>query len=217
MSKLTYIRLPKTASTSMTKWLSKNKFDYNILGFRGMREKIEEINDTDYHFAITRNPFDRAVSSWAYLENVKIYRAKRNKQLIGRRFRNYLDSKPISFLDFLKKDFSEMNPFELIHSKPQYDILKDENNSINYINHIGNFDDIKKTLQKICEVSNKNFKECFAFPKSKPSNHNEYKTYYSDEEVNLVVEKYSDDFKFLNFSKSLFLTNFRAGANIDLL
>ena len=39
---LTYIRLPKTASTSMTKWLSKNKFDYNILGFRGMCEKTKK-------------------------------------------------------------------------------------------------------------------------------------------------------------------------------
>lgn len=217
MSKLTYIRLPKTASTSMTKWLSKNKFDYNILGFRGICEKTKNIDDAHYHFTITRNPFDRAVSSWAYLENVKIYREKRNKKLIGRRFRNYLDSKPISFLDFLKKDFSEMNPFELMHSKPQYDILKDENNSIDYINHIGDFNNIKKTLQKICKVSNKNFKECSDFPKSKPSNHNEYKTYYSDEEINLVIEKYSDDFKFLNFSKSLSLTNFYAGVNMDLL
>ena len=52
-----------------------------------------------------------------------------------------------------------------MHSKPQYDILKDENNSIDYINHIGDFNNL--SFEKIYKVSNLIKQTALSFSKIK--------------------------------------------------
>ena len=79
--KATFIHIPKTGGTSITKWLEKN-FKTDNRRKHGYLSHAEAIwKDLGWTFSIVRNPFDRIASSYFYQK--KFYTDRLTKIHLG--------------------------------------------------------------------------------------------------------------------------------------
>lgn len=199
--KVIFLHIPKCAGTSINQLLSDNKnFNYLLPDYEYLygwcpkrkifmqhatvQELIElelisnDIWDNYYKFTIVRNPWDRIVSSYNWIKN-----------------NLNLDGSLTDFL-FLKNSFSlisDLNPsfYRADHLKTQSEFIFHEDY---HLDAIFNFKDIGSINFK--ELFNcKNF-ELKHHKKSKSKKH--YSSYYTNTQIDIVNEIYSDDIS--NFS-----------------
>lgn len=190
--KLYYIRITKTASTSLIYWMNSNNIEYTKHQMIETKEKLlKDIEDkSDYKFmCVVRNPWERAVSSWKFLYS-PIGDDTTTLKSFKEDIKEYTGE--ISFKEFLSKPFEEMHWMEYNHSIPQYDFISDKNNEIDYLDHIGRFEDLEKTQKYILNFTNT--KASLDLPMMRKTKHNSYEEYYQDNETKeLFLKKYEID------------------------
>lgn len=213
MKKLIYIRLPKTASTSISDLLIKeNNFKYlnskninhnNIIieplrlikynlintnifsnGLYNEYNKIIKIKD-HHTFTIVRSPYTRLVSAWKYLTNHEKIKSNNMKKNID-----------INFEDFVYYVYKEQKNLELRdrwHIEP-YSNLLNKSGKI-FVDTIIKFEKINKEFKDFCEKFNIKG-QLKTLNSSKIKNYN---SYYNETLIEMVNEIYKSDFNLFKY------------------
>jgi hypothetical protein len=160
-----------------------NKTSENISNELNMNEEKWE-NYTKFSFV--RNPYDRIISGWKFL----------NEMYEKMDSIDFIPFKILSFVDFLKTDKNELSDMEFVHSfmTQSFNLKKDN------INIIGKYENLEEDFKKI--MMNLGFNEEEINHEKKiinESNHKYYKQYYDDESIQLVNELFKEDFVNYNY------------------
>lgn len=168
--KYLFCHIPKTAGRSIENVLFGKTY--------GGHYKLSQFNKflTDYNeyykFTIVRNPYDRLVSTYSYLQSGRMTGSKKYKCC--------------SFAAFCTKlhEFSGLD-----HIKPQSYFLDDK------INYVGRFETLYNSYSEIC----KNINVTAELPHDNKSSHKDYRSYYTPELQKIVYDFYQDDFINYNY------------------
>lgn len=131
-----------------------------------------------WKFAMVRNPWDRAVSAYSYC-----------------RRRGALPAS-VSFKDYLKIDFAEMEEFVFIHSQPLFDVLAHKG-GCEYLDFIGRFERLQDDFDYACAHIGI---PPGPLPHRHCGQHADYRTFYDKEGVALVASKYKKDLETFCYS-----------------
>jgi len=180
---VTFVAIPKNASTSIGYWLHVNflrQITYPKTG--GVHASLPMIEDaTPVTCAVVRNPWSRVVSAWAY--------EKRNP------LKSFLRREPLetpSFDDFVRN----LNKYSLIDrawftwATPQKEWIP------NGVTYLLRFETIEEDFKQIQELFG-----CFAPLKhTNESEHGDYRTYYTPETQAIVAELFREDIEAFNYT-----------------
>jgi hypothetical protein len=137
-----------------------------------------------FKFTIVRNPWDRTVSAFHYLQ-----------QIIDKEPKSYADSidKKETFKHYIKTTFATKGVKANHHFHHQY------NNAFykgkQFVDFIGRFENLKEDWKIIAAKINTND----TLPHINASKHQHYKTYYDDECIKIVADIYKQDIKFFGY------------------
>lgn len=188
-----YIRINKSGSHSILRWLDENKIPWNK--FEIMKEQdyskdrlYKAIDSSDFKFfTIFRDPWKRAVSSYTY----QFFKTTQIKK-------DFIKQVPLcTFKEFLKMPFEEMTDFQYFHSIPQHDFITDKNGNIDYLDHIGKLEEFSTTLEYFKSLGYE-IKKTYLEQENR-SNWKNYRDYYDDESVELVRNRYKKDIELFNY------------------
>ena len=188
--KFIFLHIPKTAGTSMLEALSEYLHLSSPAKFRYGHPKLEEYFDSfndkynleEYFiFSFCRNPFDRLVSAFNYIQGGGVNR-------FDERLRDDLGLQNLEFKEFalnlLNQDLPE-------HFMPQVNFFAGRN-----LNFVGKFENIQQDFDIVCDK--------IGIPRQKlphrnKRNHKHYTEYYDDETRQIVAEKYAKDIEYFGY------------------
>jgi hypothetical protein len=201
-----YIHIPKTGGTFITNNVlrmgnkpgkEKGAGEYNFFGTANnieythstaleIKKIIGKTFNSYYSFAFVRNPFDKLVSEFFYLQKQK----NANKGFIVEK-------------NFKKFIIELNNKFHLLDNEPQYKInhytpqhkfIMDNNNKI-MIDFLGRFENFSTDIKKIMNKLN------ISIPviKLNTTTHKHYTQYYDKETIKMVEEMYKEDLDLFNY------------------
>lgn len=205
-----FIRIPKTASTSMVKamypyknvlfnkrdhFLKKETGGSTCLAIKHRESLPDEIWNNSFVFAFVRNPYDRCVSSWKFL-------------------------KPdLPFKSFVKKvskfQLDRISTYNRItwHTCLQLPHLVDEKGNL-MVDFIGKFENLQNDYGTLCDIIGI---EKTQLPHLKKTNRGHYSIYYTDEIREMVYRIYRKDIDYFGYSFEVFSRSFlkRALSTVD--
>jgi Sulfotransferase family len=181
---VTFVAIPKNASTSIGCWLHDNflrQITYPKVG--GIHASLPMIeNATPITCAVVRNPWSRVVSAWAYEKKNPL---KRFHQ------RGPLKPELPSFDDFVRN----LNKYSLIErawftwATPQKEWIP------NGVTYLLRFETLEEDFKKI-----QNLFGCSAPLKLvNTSDHEDYRTYYTPETQAIVADIFKDDIELFGY------------------
>jgi chondroitin 4-sulfotransferase 11 len=180
--KLIFIHIPKTAGTSIKK-LFLNDNDFSLLTNLKKHEPIYNIkknNINDYNkykkFAIVRNPYDRIVSSYFFLQKMNI--------------KNFFQT--IEFNEWIKNPCK--HPCKLLPGLTKYLLLAPQYLWIDETVNILKYENLNKELNTFLNKK-------VNLPKINNSIHEHYLNYYNNKSLNIIYHRYKEDFKKFNYKK----------------
>ena len=193
-----FIRVPKTASTSILYSLldcsekcSKNEFnkffdslkpsflhknysgDPHHVSYHVLRNNIptneRDLIDTYFKFTFVRNPFDRAISVWKYIQK--------------------MDSNNITFKEFVCKYLTAECTDNGIW-------FSDQHSQIQGCDFIGKFENLQADFDVVCDRLNIKRNP---LPVKNTTKHKHYTEYYDDETLEIVSIKYKNDIESFDY------------------
>ena len=179
-----FIHVPKTGGNAIKNTqLFKDSIYFYHASIRNVMEWGKKYRAS---YAIVRNPYDRLVSAFFYLQDG----GEKNKWDINsmkkqQKYRN-------NFIEFVK-NLSEF--MDDIHYKPQYTFLTDKNNELK-VDHILKQESLNNDYMKLQQLYGYS---PVPLNKVNTSKHEDYTHYYDDETRRIVQEVYRKDFELLNY------------------
>ncbi|MFA6618913.1 MAG: sulfotransferase family 2 domain-containing protein [Candidatus Neomarinimicrobiota bacterium] len=194
--KALFVHIPKTAGISLYKSIDhpkikikghfiQNPFHLFLKNYLRLHPK-----DQFKIFSFVRNPWDRLVSAFFYLEKG------------GRNLCDILDQKRYlskfngDFESFVKEGIIEGKVMKQLHLIPQYKWICDDDDTI-LADYIGYFESLNDDLKKISKELSIPFK---ALEHKNNSSHKPYYTLYDQEMIDIVAKAYEKDIKLFNYS-----------------
>ncbi|MBT8196149.1 MAG: sulfotransferase family protein [Bacteroidia bacterium] len=186
--KAIFIHLPKCAGIAVSKALFGN--------YAGGHTRLE-MHLSIFHpqeilsyfkFTIVRNPWDRLVSAYHFLEKGGF--EENDKIWFEENLRQYRD-----FDDFVRNWLNRDTIWSWHHFRPQFSYILDDNMKVP-LDFIGYIENINDDFDIVCNklgVSN-------TLEKLNKSSHKDYREYYTDETRKLVEGVYAEDIKLLGYS-----------------
>jgi hypothetical protein len=178
------ISIPKTGSTSVRHALDKfsdqksvsNGHDtfYHHSTYSRLRERLDYIDDY-FVFAFVRNPWDRVVSQWHYMNNY----AQSGSEINYKKHCNKVLKSIDSFSQFAKSK----------HTIGQCMNWVQHQNSV-AVNYVGKMETIQYDFDIICDKLNLPRQ---VVPHHNKTNKKDYSEYYDDETREIVAQKYAKD------------------------
>jgi hypothetical protein len=188
---LTFIHIPKTAGSSIQKWLADNT-ECTLLKrslhstVKDIKERIDNLGTT---FCVVRDPYDWAVSWYEYekkhiarriekiesgsIKNFKINNQKDNLSVL---YEKKIELERLTFEDFVKR----------VNKPPQVKWAKD-------VDIILRFEHLEKDFKKIQKITG-----CkVPLEKINPTVRSRTEDYYTRKLKKIIYKKYREDFDFL--------------------
>ena len=172
--KAIFIHIPKNAGTSIETLFGNSSFRIQPdkhANIHEIKKKFPKVYDSYRKFTIIRNPYDKMVSWYFYL--------KRN---LGE---NY---DIIDFKEWIK------DPSIFWHVDDPISYLKPQHTWVDETVKIIKFENLNKELNEF-------FKEKIDLPVINKSNHDHHSTYYNRESLDIIYDRYKEDFERYNYKK----------------
>ena len=190
--KTIFVHNPKCGGTSLINVLKNHGFSHgrsygkdSLDPSEGRISKIEKsygnkIISTYFLFTFVRNPYDRMVSCYHYL----------NKRLNGKHiplgvFKN--------FNDFVKNLFSISDYHWKFHYTLQYNHIQSKYRKCDFI---GRFENLQEDFNIVCDKIGIPRQQ---LPHKNKSKHTHYTEYYDDETKQIVAELYAKDIEYFGY------------------
>lgn len=188
-SDIIFIHIPKSAGTSITNELYGKRNGHltaiqikNSLGNRKYDEK--------FSFTVTRNPYDRLVSSYFYAiqggsKDGGISNPDKYKSYEFRDFKTFVKKWLVN---------QNLDTIDVIF-RPQYKFIFEGEKCL--VNYFGKLDELDEVNKKIISVTG----QSFDFKHKNKSNRlNDFMTYYDEETKAIIKKLYFLDFKLLGYN-----------------
>ena len=199
--KFLFVSVPKTGTVSMLKALHPYGDVFNTpnpfspLYLHNKAEKIKKLFiengwnwDEYFKFGFVRNPWDSLVSQYFY----KINFAERQKTNAPYNKLFMLHCKKFKYLC---KDFNSAVISNMLTTTNQKNWVFDDKNK-NLLNFIGRFENMDQDFKTACEKINLPQIELKRFNRT---THENYKTYYTEETIKIIEEKFKEDIRIFNY------------------
>lgn len=186
-NKAIFIHIPKTAGTSVSVALGiSNARHLSWREYYGTNsKKFHEF----FKFAIVRNPWDRLVSAYHYLN----HGGNSSADLL---FKSEYLSQFKTFEDFVTNGLLIDEIKNWVHFRPQIAFVADNEHNL-MIDNIFHYENVTNDIN---EIGRKLDIRIAALEKVNISNRGNYKKYYSSVTAELVANIYADDIKAFNYS-----------------
>ena len=172
--KAIFIHIPKNAGSSIETYFANESFRIQPNKhdtINEIKKRFKNSYDNYSKFTIIRNPYDKMVSWYFYL--------KRN---VGE------NHNVIEFNDWIK------DPSKFWHANDPISYLKPQCKWIDNTVEIIRFENLNEELNNF-------FGEDIDLPITNKSNHNHYSTYYNKNSIDIIYDRYKEDFKRYNYKK----------------
>ena len=173
-SKTIFIHIPKNAGTSIEEHFGNGSFRVQPnkhADIHEIKRKFKNSYNNYRKFTIIRNPYDKMVSWHSYL-----------KMNLGE------EHEVVEFNEWVK------NPLKLWHVDDPISFLNPQYKWIDDTVEIIKFENLNKELNEF-------FAKEIDLPITNKSNHDHYLKYYNDESLNIVYNRYKEDFEKFNYKK----------------
>lgn len=176
-----FVHLPKTGGVSIVKTLFGNGGGWHT-GIKAYQDKFSQKTFDEYFkFTFVRNPFDRFISAYFYLQEGGSNRTEADRKWAQEHIGHFEN-----FSDFVKIWVTEDNIQKYIHFRPQIDFLTDKNGK-NCMDFVGRFENLSADYAKIVAQLGAESK---SLPHLNPSKKKKsFRNCYLDKETIEIVRK----------------------------
>jgi hypothetical protein len=172
--KTIFIHIPKNAGTSIETLFANSSFRIQPnkhANIHEIKKKFPKLYDSHRKFTIVRNPYDKMVSWYFYL-----------KRKVGEKH------KVVEFNDWIK------DPQLFWHADDPIHFLDPQHTWIDDTVKVIKFENLNEELNEF-------FKEDIKLPITNKSNHDHYSTYYNRKSLDIIYDRYEEDFEKFNYKK----------------
>jgi hypothetical protein len=162
--RITFIHIPKTAGASITVWYLKN-INENLSNIYDHYFLTEIETSAPLKFTVIRNPWDRVVSIYIY---IKTFNKGTNE---------------LSFIDFVMNKITKFKFGKHKLSTPQIRWIEPD------VTHLLRFENLEEDFKIIQDI----FKCYEPLPLTNVTEHDHYRTYYTEETRQVVAEMFKED------------------------
>lgn len=183
-----FVHIPKCAGISVNKAL------YGCLagGHTTLQQYLTTFDprtlDQLFKFTIVRNPWDRVVSAYHFLQHGGF--DEHDRQWFQRELSHYTD-----FSDFVRRWLNRDNVWTWNHFKPQHHFMLERRNRMT-LDFIGYFENLAADFEYIAERVNPGA----TLPALNRCDHLSYEHYYTEETRAIVADVYAEDIKALGYT-----------------
>ena len=182
-----FIHIPKCAGVAINKTLYGNLAGGHITLNQYVNIfKPKELMDY-FKFTIVRNPWDRIVSAYHFLEAGGF--GPEDKQWFDKELRQFKD-----FNDFVLNWVNHENIQKWHHFRPQYHYMLEDNNKVelDFLGFVENIDNDFQYITQRLGVTSK-------ITKSNNSKHKSYIEYYNNQTKDIIADIYEKDIDMLGY------------------
>ena len=189
------MQMPKSASCSMGMVLKKHDIhivDHNIRNpdYVSLREYTEAQSENEFFaFTFVRNPWDRVVSAFHYLNEGG------NNPDDREDYHKYLEQYDEDFDLFVKQAFQTKDIFGQLHFRPQFRWVTNGDNNL-LVDFVGRYETLQDDFNQVCRIIGVEEKK---LPVTNQSNHKQYRQYYNLETKNIIEEAYKEDIRLFDY------------------
>ena len=198
---ITFLHIPKTAGTSIRQWLHENKGNSSEIPWEFLPKlstiKKKQLNDTV--FTVVRNPWDRMVSIYFFLQSsyIKEKLGKRNTDdilTINKNIENVKELCGISFNKFVEK----INNFNNFYGyKNWYRVAEPQMSWLDFnTDFILKFENLNQDFKKVQNM----FNNYNPLPVLNNTVHDFYKLYYNTDTKKIVAKLYSKEIDLFKYT-----------------
>ena len=169
-----FIHIPKNAGTSIEEYFGNGSVRIQPskhADIHEIKKKFKNSYNNYRKFTIIRNPYDKMVSWYFYL--------KRN---LGKKYR------VVEFNEWIK------DPLQLWHANDPISFLKPQHEWIDDTVVLLKFENLNKELKQF-------FNKEINLSIINKSNHDHFSNYYNKQSLNIIYDRYKEDFKKYNYKK----------------
>lgn len=193
--KIAYFRMPKVASSCITKEVISRCV---ILHHGPEEEKRESVrvfrkeNPDAFIFTFLRNPFDRLISAYSYFVSSNLVHAKDIEDR-----KEYVEPY-VDFRDFVIRGVGDGLVMDQKHIRPQHLWICDDGRLLT--NWLGRYEFLQDDYDAVCGILGwDSCKLCVV----NNSLHMSYHAYYDDEMIKIVSRVYEIDFEMGRYKKTI--------------
>jgi hypothetical protein len=194
--KVLFVHIPRTAGSSLVKILSEQLNYFRTLdsnrrsiNYRYLKDYSEKFRQKHFIFSFVRNPWDRVVSSFLYLNsNVSNLEDQQDKI-------KYLERYNGNFKKFVKNAFKNEEIFQSIYFRPQNKWICDEDGNA-LVNFLGRYENLNENLNDLSKILRVDFKE-FLIGDEFRQDH--YRNYYNKKTKRIISKIYSKDIELFGY------------------
>lgn len=191
-----FIHIPKTGGSSMIKIIQQHTSKVRIIGHGKPKTKYKlyyerECFNKEFSFCFVRNPLDRAVSAFFYLNELGM--AKYDSKYAEK----YIIPYKGDFNEFVRHEFPKKEIFNQIHFIPQHTWISNQHGNI-CVNYVAKMENIEKESRLILKLFGiKNFK----LLKINTSKKKDIKI--EDDVIELIENHYAKDYELFKYNRTL--------------
>jgi hypothetical protein len=187
-----FVHIQKTAGTALRAALNVDiKDPHKHFLARELRELHGPSTwNSCFKFGFVRNPWDRLVSWWSFLDSM---RAQAGRHGAPNKFTRYVLERAGSFSEFITHCTDEIVDADgrKCIFRNQIDYLTDDRGAL-IVDFVGRFERLQEDFDKVCERLDRPSSE---LPHVNSSRHGDYVGYYTRELADMVERRYAHDIK----------------------
>lgn len=210
MKRTIFIHIPRVAGTSMQKNANQNAESFQILSAKFFRPQdkftcmshrspklflkkkvfTQEWWNSSFKFAFVRNPWDRIVSLYEYLQKFRPHRRERNSNAFLETFPKFIASVTSCEMVFVHS-VSSRNVKDFSQANSQIEWLKWG------VDFVGRFENIDADWKRLCNIVGMKYVPLMNLHKTKNRKH--YREYYDSNTKKMVHDFYLQDINRFNY------------------